>query len=190
MARPKRMGAYNALDELPPPPAPPPPDAEEPSGRVTGVRAWLEPVPDPAPPPRSGPPRRSRVYNALDEMLPGPGQPKSAGSPRPRLQPVPDPGWLPRAGGPRQHLSAWNPLDELPKPAPATAGPGHERVRASFRLPADLVEAARDAVAHLAGTPGRTTIAALAERALRAELARLSAAHNGGRPFPRRPPSR
>jgi hypothetical protein len=29
-------------------------------------------------------------------------------------------------------------------------------------------------------------MAALAERALRAELARLSAAHNGGRPFPRR----
>jgi len=181
------MGAYNALDELPPFPVPLP-APEEPSGKVTGVRAWLEPVPDPAPPPRSGPPRRSRVYNALDEMLPGPGEPKSAGSPRPRLQPVPDPGWLPRAGGPRQHLSAWNPLDELP--APATAGAGPERVRTSFRLPADLVEAARDAVAHLAGTAGQTTMAALAERGLRAELARLSAVHNGGRPFPRRPVGR
>jgi hypothetical protein len=186
MARPKRMGAYNALDELPPFPAAPPPEPEEPSGKVTGVRAWLEPVPDPPPPPRPHPTRRPRVYNALDEMLPGPGGPAPAGSQRARLQPVPDPGWLPRAGGRRQHLDAWNPLDDLPAPATAGAGPGQERVRTSFRLPADLVEAARDAVAHLAGTPGQTTMAALAERGLRAELARLSAAHNGGRPFPRR----
>ena len=171
MARPKRMGAYNALDEL-------------------------LPVPDPAPPrqrSRPDPARRPRVYNALDEMLPGPGGPGYAGSPRARLQPVPDPGWLPRAGGSRQHLGAWNPLDDLPPPAPATSatsGAAQERVRVSFRLPADLVEAARDAVAHLAGTPGQTTMAALADRALRAELARLSATHNAGRPFPRRPPSR
>jgi hypothetical protein len=195
MARPKRMGAYNALDELPPVPDPPPepegsgrrgaPVDRQGSGKLAGIRAWLEPVPDPAPP-RPDPPRRPRVYNALDEMLPGPGGPGSAGSPRARLQPVPDPGWLPRAGGARQHLGAWNPLDDLPPPAPAAAAPGQERVRTSFRLPAELVEAARDAVAHLAGTPGQTTMAAMAERALRAELARLSAAFNAGRPFPRR----
>jgi hypothetical protein len=55
-------------------------------------------------------------------------------------------------------------------------------------MPAEVVEAARDAVAHLAGSPDRTTLTALAERALRTELARLAAVHNHGRPFPPRTP--
>src|SRR6266508_5108318 len=79
MARPKRMGAYNALDELLPGPSP---------------RPRLEPVPDP-PPPRGA--HRSRGLNALDELLPGPDGPDAGdgvdwGSPRAWLEPVADPG--------------------------------------------------------------------------------------------------
>jgi len=174
MARPKRMGAYNALDELLPGPSP---------------RPRLEPVPDP-PPPRAAP--RARARNALDELLPGPGGPDAGdgldwGGQRARLEPVADPGRR-AAGRPRQHLGAWNPLEDLtPRPAPATRPtPRTARARLTLRLPGDLVEAARDAVARLAGTPEETTLTTLAERGLRAELSRLAAAHNRGRPFPPR----
>jgi hypothetical protein len=61
-------------------------------------------------------------------------------------------------------------------------------VRVGFRLPAELVETARDAVAHLGGTADRTTLTALVERALRVELARLAITDNDGRPFPPRDP--
>jgi hypothetical protein len=163
MARPKRMGAYNALDELLPGPSP---------------RPRLEPVPDP-PPRGGGGAHRSRGRNALDELLPGPDGPDAGdgvdwGSPRAWLEPVG-----------RRHLGAWNPLDELPSQRPP-ARPRTARSRLTLRLPEDVVEAARDAVARLAGTPEETTLAALAERGLRAELGRLAAAHNHGRPFPPR----
>jgi hypothetical protein len=165
MARPKRMGAYNALDELLPGPSP---------------RPRLEPVPDPPPAPRGA--HRSRGHNALDELLPGPDGPDAGdgvdwGSPSAWLEPVG-----------RRHLGAWNPLDDLPaRRHPGTRPPARTpRSRLTVRLPDDLIEAARDAVARLAGTPGETTLAALAERGLRAELGRLAAAHNHGRPFPPR----
>jgi hypothetical protein len=178
MARPKRMGAYNALDDLIPgaawdpgpfgpddEPAPPPPR-----------RPRLEPVPDP---PR-GPDRRAGGGNALDDLLPGPSAP-----PAPQRRPAP----RPRDAG--RHLGIWNPLDDLapgpPAPEPVPE-PVPAKARVSFRLPADLVEAARDAVAHLAGTADGTTLTALAERALRFELARLAITHNQGRPFPPRDP--
>jgi len=169
------MGAYNALDELLPGPS---------------ARPRLEPVPDPPPAPRGA--RRSRGLNALDELLPGPDGPDAGdgvdwGSPRARLEPVADPGRRPAAGG-RRHLGAWNPLDDLAtQRAPATRPPPRAaRARLTLRLPDDLVEAARDAVARLAGTPEETTLTTLAERGLRAELSRLAAAHNRGRPFPPR----
>ena len=162
MARPKRMGAYNALDDLLPGPP----------------RPRLEPVPDL---PRS---RRSRGRgpNALDELLPGPGAVEGLDD----LLPGPSAPRGRSAGG--RHLGIWNPLDgppAAPEPPPA---PGPLRARVSFRLPADLVETARDAVAHLAGTPDRTTLTALTERALRVELARLAITHNHGHPFPPRAP--
>jgi hypothetical protein len=100
------------------------------------------------------------------------------------------PGWSrsPAAGGARQHLGVWNPLDDLPsQQAPAARpAPRTPRARLTLRLPDDLVEAARDAVARLAGTPEETTLTTLAERGLRAELGRLADAHNHGRPFPPR----
>lgn len=60
------------------------------------------------------------------------------------------------------------------------------KVRATFHLPEDLFEEARDAVVHLSGPPLRLTLAELAETALRREIERLRKAHTGGRAFPKR----
>ena len=197
MARAKRMGAYNALDDLLPGPAWGNPDgspgepgpawdlsAAEPA--LPPRRPKLQPVPDP---PRSR--RRSRGGpNALDELLPGPGGADGLDDllPGPSAPPPRRAGLAPRgrsAGG--RHLGVWNPLDGPPSAAPQQA-PVPVRARVSFRLPADLVETARDAVAHLAGTADRTTLTALVERALRVELARLAITHNHGQPFAPRDP--
>jgi hypothetical protein len=172
MARPKRMGAYNALDDLLPGPAwdqdAGPPDVDD------------------QPAPRWRRPRLEPVPNALDDLLPGPGSAAGPGA-TPRR-----PGGPRRAGSegrPRsagRHLGIWNPLDgPPPEPRPVPA-PAPAKTRVGFRLPADLVETARDAVAHLAGTADQTTLTALTERALRVELARLAITHNDGRPFPPR----
>jgi hypothetical protein len=173
MARPKRMGAYNALDDLLPGPAWDPDPAGEPTPAPRRPR--LEPVPDPVRPSRRRPGRR-RGTNVLDDLLPGPSVPSGR-----RLGAAA----RPRSAG--RHLGVWNPLDgpppALPTPVPA---PTPAKARVSFRLPADLVETARDTVAHLAGTADRTTLTALTERALRVELARLAITHNHGRPFPPR----
>ena len=199
MARAKRMGAYNALDDLLPGPAWGNPDgspgepgpawdlsAAEPA--LPPRRPRLQPVPDP---PRSR--RRSRGGpNALDELLPGPGGTDGLDDllPGPSAPPPRKAGLAPRgrsAGG--RHLGVWNPLDGPPSAAPQQApAPVPVRARVSFRLPADLVETARDAVAHLAGTADRTTLTALVERALRVELARLAITHNHGQPFAPRDP--
>jgi hypothetical protein len=201
MARPKRMGAYNALDDLLPGPAwgnpEGSPGGSDPAWDLSAGepappsrRPRLEPVPDPLRPPG----RRSRDRrpgpNALDELLPGPpsgamGDPPGAPSPAPagrRLGATP----RPRSAG--RHLEVWNPLDGPPPAPPAPDPPPPAKVRVSFRLPADLVETARDTVAHLAGTTDQTNLTALTERALRVELARLAITHNHGRPFPRRIP--
>jgi hypothetical protein len=173
MARPKRMGAFNALDELLPGP-------ERPRQERTPER----------PPFRRLGARRARARNALDDLLPGPGwarptapEPGRGGHPagralRPKLEAVADP----PAAGRQRHLDAWNPLDGLP------AAPAGEptKTRMTLRVPAELAEAARDAVAHLSAGGDRETLGALAERALRAELARLAAERNAGRPFPPR----
>ena len=199
MARAKRMGAYNALDDLLPGPAWGNPDgspgepgpawdlsAAEPA--LPPRRPKLQPVPDP---PRSR--RRSRGGpNALDELLPGPGGTDGLDDllPGPSAPPPRRAGLAPRgrsAGG--RHLGVWNPLDGPPSAAPQQApAPVPVRARVSFRLPADLVETARDAVAHLAGTADRTTLTALVERALRVELARLAITHNHAQPYAPRDP--
>jgi hypothetical protein len=183
MARPKRMGAYNALDDLLPGPA------------------W-DPDPGPIddddePAPRWRRPRLESVPNALDDLLPGPGS--DAGTDEPAAGPrVParrrpgaarrvGPEGRPRSAG--RHLGVWNPLDGPPAAAPEPRPlpvPAPVKTRVGFRLPADLVETARDAVAHLAGAADQTTLTALTERALRVELARLAITHNNGQPFPPR----
>jgi hypothetical protein len=201
MARPKRMGAYNALDDLLPGPAwrssgdQGPPwdlaDPAEPGGEPAPPprRARLEPVPD-----LSRRPWRGRAgANALDDLLPGPRGVGDADDllPGPSSPPGRRLGAAPRARSAGRHLGVWNPLDGPPpaQPAPAPAPPPPPaKARVSFRLPADLVETARDAVAHLAGTADHTTLTALTERALRVELARLEITHNHGQPFPPREP--
>ncbi|HXM56334.1 MAG TPA: hypothetical protein VOB72_13155 [Candidatus Dormibacteraeota bacterium] len=63
------------------------------------------------------------------------------------------------------------------------------KVRATFHLPADLVEELRNAVVALSGPPHRLTMAKLAENALRNELHRLEQMRQGrqrGRSFPQR----
>ena len=60
------------------------------------------------------------------------------------------------------------------------------RVRATLYMPEDLLDEARDAAVHLAGSPARMTLAQLAENAFRAELMRLKQVYNQGRDFPRR----
>ena len=183
MARPRRMGAFNALDELLPGPAPepdelrleavsaPPPREREREPKRGWDRQWEQPG-EPA-----EQPWRAPGFNALDELLPGPL------AARRRLQLVPDrsPG---RGQGESKHLSAYNPLDGLQPEAPPP------KTRVSLRLPAELLEAARDASAYLSHDQERVTLGELAEEALRAELHRLAAEHNSGRPFPPRPNDR
>jgi hypothetical protein len=196
MARPKRMGAYNALDDLPPGGVWGNPEAS-PGGSGP---AW-DPGPvwdaDPAdvddePAPRWRRRRLEPVPDALDDLLPGPGragpdEPVAA----PRAPAARRRGAAPRSRSTERHLGVWNPLDGPPPAAPearpaSAPAPAPGKTRVGFRLPADLVETARDAIAHLAGTADQTTLTALTERALRVELARLAITHNDGRPFPPR----
>jgi hypothetical protein len=177
------MGAFNALDELLPGPAPDPdpPKLEAvspPRSRAPGrapERGWDSHWEQPEAPAEE--PRTASGFNALDELLPGPL------ATRRRLQLVPDR----RRGRDRdasRHLSAYNPLDALQPEAPPP------KARVSLRLSADLLEAARNASAYLSEEQARVTLGELAEEALRAELHRLAAEHNSGRPFPPRPNDR
>ncbi len=76
------------------------------------------------------------------------------------------------------------PAGTTPRPAPKPRKAA--KVRATFHLPEDLFDEARNAVVFLAGPPARLTLAGLAETALRRELERLKKTHNGGKAFPRR----
>ncbi len=76
---------------------------------------------------------------------------------------------------------------EVAAPSPKREAAGKtKKVRATFHLPADLFEKARDAVVSLSGPPERLTMARLAEDALRHELERLKRKHNEGEDFPTR----
>lgn len=182
MARPRRTGVFNALDELLPGP---PPEPDEPQLEALSGRRRREPEPERKrswdrqweQPQEPAEPRRAPGFNALDELLPGPM------SARRRLQLVPD--RSPASGqGESKHLSAYNPLDGLQPEEPPP------KARVSLRVSADLLEAARDASAYLSHEQERVTLGELAEEALRAELHRLAAEHNSGRPFPPRPNDR
>lgn len=60
------------------------------------------------------------------------------------------------------------------------------KVRATFHLPAALVEDAKNAVVALSGPPVRLTLAGLVRDALARELERLRNAHHKGKPWPPR----
>lgn len=92
-----------------------------------------------------------------------------------------------------------NPLDAvIPTQTNGTHRPVHRheppppppsrKVRATFHIPDDLLEEARDAAVALSGPPHRLTLATLAETALRNELERLRVEYHEGQPFPRREP--
>jgi len=63
---------------------------------------------------------------------------------------------------------------------------GAAKVRATLYLSPDLLDQARNAVVHLAGSPVRLTLTKLAEEALRAELQRLKDLYHHGQDFPPR----
>ena len=84
-----------------------------------------------------------------------------------------------RPGRRRQAPAGTTPKTEA-KPASSP------KVRATFHLPKDLLEEARDTVVALSGPPSRLTLAELAETALRREVTRLKKKHNRGEAFPPR----
>jgi hypothetical protein len=75
-----------------------------------------------------------------------------------------------------------------PRAKPHASAPARPagKVRATFHLPAALVDEARNAVVALAGPPVRLTLARLVEDGIRRELDRLRKAHHNGQPFPAR----
>jgi hypothetical protein len=78
--------------------------------------------------------------------------------------------------------------DRSPLPAALAfnGSPRLRKVRATFYLPAELVDELKDAVVHLSGPPLRLTLASLAESAFFRELERLRQVENAGTRFPRR----
>ena len=63
------------------------------------------------------------------------------------------------------------------------------KVRATFQVPEELLNEARNTVVALSGPPHRLTLARLVEDALRHEIERLRSERDGrqrGRPFPQR----
>ena len=146
------MATYNALDELLPGPAQAVPEpAPTPAGRVLGSR-------------------RTGAFNVLDELLPGPAQARPE-PPAPVRQEA-----RPRAMG------AYNPLDILLPGEPAGPAPRRRRaaaakparVRTTFSVSKELLLAMRDVLGRQGGSSGRLTLDDLAERALTAELERLT----------------
>ena len=77
------------------------------------------------------------------------------------------------------------PAGTTPRPAERKAS-RPPKVRATFHLPAALLDGLRDAVVALSGPPLRLTLAGLAEDALREKLDTLQRKHNRGKPFPTR----
>jgi len=63
------------------------------------------------------------------------------------------------------------------------------KIRATYHLPPDVVEDARNCVIHLSGPPLHLTLSKLVEDALRREIERLAKAHNEGQGFPLGDPS-
>jgi hypothetical protein len=87
---------------------------------------------------------------------------------------------------PRRSLIPTGPI----APGERAEGPQEPRkermkVRATINVDEELWGRCRGAVDQLSGPPLRLTLAAFAERAFAAELERLEAEHNNGRPYER-----
>lgn len=92
-------------------------------------------------------------------------------APRPTTRPAPAKSSTPSRKAPKAKKEA------EPQAAPSRL------LKATYNVPADLVEETRNAVVALSGPPVRLTLSGLVETALRRELERLRKAHNGGEPF-------
>ncbi|MCA1693454.1 MAG: type II toxin-antitoxin system CcdA family antitoxin [Actinobacteria bacterium] len=68
-------------------------------------------------------------------------------------------------------------------------GPRAPKVRATYHLPEDIVDEARNCVIFLSGPPLHLTLSRLVEKALRAEVERLKRSRNEGKEFPKGDPS-
>ena len=61
---------------------------------------------------------------------------------------------------------------------------GRVKRQVTFNLPVDLVEEMRNAAIYFSGPPHRTSLASIAEQAIRRELDRMTKRLNGGDPIP------
>ena len=73
----------------------------------------------------------------------------------------------------------------LQKLAPCATGRCMPKRKASFLIPEELYQEAREAVAFLGGPPLYLPLAQLAEAALRDKLDELKEQHHKGKPFPK-----
>ena len=123
--------------------------------------------------------RRQVIGNdPLDALL-------SPRAPAPKPKPV-DVVEAPPARRTKRAAPTTRPAKPTPSPAPAAPASKSRSTRATFHLPTDLLDQARDAVVALSGPPVRLTLAGMVQTAIRTELERLEKAHNKGKPFPRR----
>jgi len=165
----RRMGALNALDELLPGPDQVRGEAApQPSGRVRGAR-------------------RSGAFNVLDDLLPGPEHSRPEPAPVPlrmdRIQPDEDERGGSVAAPPvaGRGLGAGSSFDAFLRGAPPArpssakrTAARNARVRTTFCVSKDLLKAMRDAVGQISATEGKVSLDELAERALQAELNKLT----------------
>ena len=87
--------------------------------------------------------------------------------------------WIP----PERRTKTGDPAEQ--HAGPPETSPRRAKVRATFQLPQELLERARDAVVALASTE-QLTLAELVERAIDHEIEHLQNTHNRGEPFPHR----
>lgn len=88
---------------------------------------------------------------------------------------------------PKRRAIGTSPLEILlstPPAASSTPGAPSKKQRATYHLPKELIEHAKDVVVALAGPPCQLTLAQLVEDALRTEIARLEREHNKGQRVP------
>ena len=83
----------------------------------------------------------------------------------------------------REEPASFSRTPSKSRPRSHTAPEPPLKVKVPFNLPRELAEELRDAVFALSGPPHCLSLAALAEKALRAELARLRRAANEGHRF-------
>ena len=163
----KRMGAYNALDELLP--GPPSGGSRLDERTARHARRIVRPG--------SG---RLGSVNALDELLPGPEtEQRVPQRPHPSPRPASRTARRPRGSA----LGPYHALADLPEGWLPT---DPSKVHLDLHVDAALAEDVKDAAAYLSGPPTHLNLSRLAERALRREVDRLAAEHHGGRPFPPR----